>query len=192
MSEGHYAGGMTVQIRPATAADAEALAEVAAVTFPLACPPHTTDEAKAAFIAAVLSAERFGEYTVDPARRLLIAQSDDGSVIGYTMVNLGEPADADVRAAVRVRPTAELSKCYVLPGHHGEGVAGRLMEASLAAAAVAGAAGIWLGVNEENARAQRFYGKHGFERVGFKRFLVGDRLEDDWVMERELVSPPRP
>ncbi|MEY9951401.1 N-acetyltransferase family protein [Leifsonia sp. EB34] len=183
---------MTVVIRPATAADAPALSAVAAVTFPLACPPHTTEEAKAAFVATVLSAERFGEYTTDPARRVLVAEDADGAVIGYTMVNLGEPADADVQAAVRVRPTAELSKCYVLPGHHGAGVAGRLMAASLAVAAEAGAAGIWLGVNEENARAQRFYGKHGFERVGSKRFLVGDRLEDDWVMERELVSLPRP
>jgi len=183
---------MTVVIRPATAADAEALAGVAAVTFPLACPPHTTAEAKAAFIASVLSTERFAEYTADPARRVLVAEQATGAVIGYTQVNLGDPAEPDVPAAGRVRPTAELSKCYVLPGHHGEGVAGRLMEASLAAAADAGAEGIWLGVNEENARAQRFYGKHGFERVGSKRFLVGDRLEDDWVMERELVSLPRP
>ena len=39
------------------------------------------------------------------------------------------------RRAIRVRPTIELSKCYVLPGHHGEGVAGRLMAASIDAAA---------------------------------------------------------
>jgi ribosomal protein S18 acetylase RimI-like enzyme len=53
---------------------------------------------------------------------------------------------------------------------------------------VSGAEGIWLGVNQENARAQRFYGKHGFDRVGAKRFLVGDRYEDDWVMERSLAG----
>ncbi|KQR51971.1 acetyltransferase [Leifsonia sp. Leaf336] len=178
---------MSFAIRPATAADAVALAEVAAVTFPLACPPHTTEEAKASFIAAVLSSDRFVEYAADLQRRLFVAEDDAGEVIGYTLLNIGEPADDDVRAAVTVRPTAELSKCYVMPGHHGEGVAGRLMEASLGAAADAGAAGVWLGVNEENARAQRFYGKHGFERVGAKRFLVGDRLEHDWVMERALV-----
>ena len=98
----------------------------------------------------------------------------------------GEPADPDVAGAIRVRPTIELSKCYVLPGHHGEGVAGLLMRASVDAATARSAEGIWLGVNEENERAQRFYGKHGFERVGSKRFLVGDRLEHDWVMERAL------
>ncbi len=179
---------MTVTIRPATSGDEAALAAVAAVTFPLACPPHTTEEAKASFIATVLSEERFAAYLADAGRRLLIAEDADGSAIGYTMVNLGEPADEDVRAAIRVRPTAELSKCYVLPGHHGEGIAGRLMTDSLDAAAAAGAEGMWLGVNQENARAQRFYGKHGFERVGAKRFLVGDRYEDDWVMERTLPS----
>jgi len=49
---------------------------------------------------------------------------------------------------------------------------------------------MWLGVNEENAKAQRFYAKHGFERVGSKHFLVGDRYEDDWVMERALAPAP--
>jgi ribosomal protein S18 acetylase RimI-like enzyme len=177
---------VTITIRPAVAGDEAALAAVAAVTFPLACPPHTTDEAKAAFIASVLSEERFAEYLAGAGRRLLIAEDDEGSAVGYTMVVLGEPADQDVRASIRLRPTAELSKCYVLPGHHGEGVAGRLMAESLRAAADAGAEGMWLGVNQENARAQRFYGKNGFERVGVKRFLVGDRYEDDFVLERGL------
>lgn len=177
---------MTVTIRPAVAGDAAALAAVAAATFPLACPPHTTEEAKAAFIATVLSEQRFAEYLSDASRRLLIAEDEAGVAVGYTMVNLGDPADADVRGCLRIHPTAELSKCYVLPGHHGEGVASRLMAESLRAGAEAGAGGMWLGVNEENARAQRFYGKHGFERVGAKHFLVGDRYEDDWVMERAL------
>jgi ribosomal protein S18 acetylase RimI-like enzyme len=177
---------VTVTIRRAAAGDEAALAAVAAATFPLACPPHTTEEAKAAFIASVLSEERFAGYLADDSRRLLLAEDADGVVVGYTMVNLGEPADGDVAGSIRIRPSAELSKCYVLPGHQGEGVAGRLMAESVRSAADAGARGMWLGVNEENGRAQRFYGKHGFERVGAKRFLVGDRYEDDWVMERAL------
>ncbi len=177
---------MNVTIRRATVEDAAALAAVAAATFPLACPPHTTDEAKAHFIATVLSEERFTEYLADPARDLLLAETPEEVVVGYVMLVHGEPADADAAGAVRVRPTIELSKCYVLPGHHGAGVSGLLMRASLDAATARKAGGIWLGVNEENERAQRFYGKHGFERVGSKHFLVGDRLEHDWVMERVL------
>ena len=42
-------------------------------------------------------------------------------VTGYAMVVTGEPADPDVQAALTVRPTAELSKIYVLPDQHGAG-----------------------------------------------------------------------
>jgi len=172
-------------VRPALVADLPELARVAALTFPLACPPHTTDEAKAAFIATHLTEEHFAGYLADPARDVIVA-ADEGAIAGYVMNVAGEPADADVAAAIRIRPTVELSKCYVHPGHHGAGVAGALMTAALDAAAARGAAGVWLGVNQENGRAQAFYTKHGFERVGVKRFLVGERYEDDYVYERPL------
>lgn len=172
-------------VRPATPADLPELAAVAALTFPLACPPHTTDEAKAAFIAAHLTETSFAGYLADPARDVLVAVDAD-AIAGYVMLVAGEPTDADVAAAIRIRPTVELSKCYVHPEHHGAGVAGTLMAAALDAARTRRAAGVWLGVNQENGRAQAFYGKHGFGRVGVKRFLVGERYEDDFVYERAL------
>jgi RimJ/RimL family protein N-acetyltransferase len=51
------------------------------------------------------------------------------------------------------------------------------------AARAAGRAGIWLGVNQLNARANRFYERSGFALVGTKRFLVGGSWEDDFVRE---------
>lgn len=172
-------------VRPALTADLHELAEVAALTFPLACPPHTTDEAKAAFIAGHLTEAHFAGYLADPARDVLVAVVDD-AIAGYVMLIEGEPTDADVAAAISIRPTVELSKCYVHPGHHGAGVAGALMDAAVDSGRIRGAAGLWLGVNQENGRAQAFYMKHGFERVGVKRFLVGDRYEDDYVYERSV------
>lgn len=174
-----------MRVRRADHADVEALAALAALTFPLACPPHTTDDAKAAFIAAHLSEASFTRYLDDPARVIFVAEAE-GALAGYTMLVTGEPTDADVAAAVTLRPTVELSKCYVHPGAHGAGVASALMAESLAEATASGARGMWLGVNQLNARAQRFYGKHGFTRVGVKRFLVGERYEDDYVYERPL------
>lgn len=174
-----------MRVRRAEATDAGALAALAAVTFPLACPPHTSDEAKAAFIATHLSEANFANYLADPSRALFVAESD-GALVGYTMLITGDPADADVAAAVTLRPTVELSKCYVHPDAHGAGAASALMAASVADAAETGARGVWLGVNQQNVRAQRFYGKQGFARVGTKRFLVGDRYEDDFVYERAL------
>ena len=171
-------------IRRAEPTDADTLADVAASTFALACPPHITQESIAQFISDVLSPARFTDNLADPSRDLFLAQTD-GAVSGYAMLVTGEPSDEDVRAVLTLRPTSELSKIYVLPGSHGGGVAAALMAVALEAARDRGSRGAWLGVNQLNERAQRFYAKSGFHRVGTKRFLVGERYEDDYV--RELV-----
>ena len=172
-------------MREAVQDDAALLHRIAAATFALACPPHTTLAAIEDFIATVLSEASFARYLADPQRALFIAE-DEGIAAGYTMLVFGEPADSDAAAAIAIRPTVELSKIYVLEGHHGQGIAPALMERSLDEARARGALGIWLGVNQENERANRFYEKSGFARVGTKRFLVGDRYEHDFVRERSL------
>ncbi|WP_305094859.1 GNAT family N-acetyltransferase [Prescottella sp. R16] len=176
---------MTISVDRAGLWDAEALADVAAVTFPLACPPHATQEDIAAFVDEVLSAERFSEYLTDPARTVLEATAG-GEVVGYVMLVEGMPDDHDIRSAVSLQPTMEISKLYVLPDRHGSGVSAALMEAAIAHAREAGCAGVWLGVNQENVRAQKFYAKNGFEKVGTKTFRVGNQIHHDFVMQRSL------
>lgn len=180
---------MPLRIRIATPADAETLHELAAATFPLASPPDTRPEDNEAFIAAHLSQARFTEYLADSARILFLALVD-GAPVGYTMLVTGEPYDPEAALAVRERPTVELSKIYVRPEQHRSGVAAALMTTSLAAAADAGARSVWLGVNQRNERANRFYEKQGFRIVGTKHFLVGSRLFEDFVRERTLVDGP--
>ena len=177
-------------VRIAGAADAGALAEVAAATFALACPRGTTQEDIDDFISSNLSRGNFDAYLADAARVLLLAELD-GTPVGYTMLVFGEPADPDVAAAITLRPTAELSKCYVLPAQHGGGTATALIERSVAEASSHGAAGVWLGVNQHNARANRFYEKSGFGVVGTKRFRVGAELHDDFVRERATAAAAR-
>jgi ribosomal protein S18 acetylase RimI-like enzyme len=41
-------------------------------------------------------------------------------------------------------------------------------------------------VNSQNARAIRFYEKSGFRRVGTKSFTLGNTVEHDFVMQRQL------
>lgn len=172
-------------IRPATIDDIPALAELAALTFPLATPSHTTPESIQTFIDQVLSPSMFEAYLSDQRIDLIVAEDDD-ALVGYVMLKGGEPYDPDVAKAVTIRPTVELSKCYVHPDAHGSGLAQQLVIASLEAAEARGGAVLWLGVNQENDRAQRFYDKAGFERVGEKRFQVGDGLEHDYVYQRRL------
>jgi ribosomal protein S18 acetylase RimI-like enzyme len=177
---------LPVIVSTASESDLPELASVAAQTFPLACPPSVAPENVAAFIAANLSAEKFSSYLRDPERRVFVARSG-GRILGYAMLIHGVPDDATVQEAVSVRPAIELSKLYVLPAAHGAGAASALMEAVLEYATSAAVAAVWLGVNQKNERAQRFYAKHGFTRTGVKTMTLGGHVENDYVMLRELA-----
>jgi ribosomal protein S18 acetylase RimI-like enzyme len=177
---------MPINTRRAAPGDAAALHDLAARTFVLACPPGTVQSDVDAFVATHLSEERFENYLKDDNRVVLVAESD-GVPIGYTMLISGPIADPDVRAVVNGATSIELSKFYVLQDRHGGGIAGPLMDATLEAAAATGATTCWLGVNQQNARAARFYEKNGFEIVGTKHFLVGEQLHDDHILVRPLT-----
>jgi ribosomal protein S18 acetylase RimI-like enzyme len=75
---------------------------------------------------------------------------------------------------------------YVLPDSHGAGVSAALMSEALAQATALDAKSVWLGVNQLNKRAQRFYAKHGFAVNGTKTFRLGAAVENDYVMVRPL------
>lgn len=175
---------MTSSIRKATADDAGALAALAAVTFPLACPPSASPDDIAAHLANTLSERHFQDYLADPDTTILVI--DVGGLRGYSLLVNRPAEDPDVVSALGIMPSVELSKCYVHPEHHGLGAAAELMHASLRAAAEAGGRGVWLGVNSQNARAIRFYEKSGFRKVGTKSFRLGSAVEHDFVLEREV------
>jgi ribosomal protein S18 acetylase RimI-like enzyme len=111
---------------------------------------------------------------------------EDGRMVGYVMLIRGVPDDEDVQRAVAVRPATELSKLYVLPDSHGAGVSAALMSAALKRAGDLDAKCLWLGVNQQNQRAQRFYAKHGFTINGTKTFRLGTDIENDYVMVRPV------
>jgi len=163
---------LAVRVVTTGSVDTEELAAIAARTFPLACPPSTAPENIASFIHTNLSADRFAEYLADPGRAIITAQRD-GRIIGYAMLVRGATGD-----------TAELSKMYLLPDYHGAGAATTMMELTLATAEQWGVRCVWLGVNQTNQRAQRFYAKSGFKVNGTRTFQVGARREDDFVMVR--------
>lgn len=168
-----------VRVGEAGVEEAAELAEVAAQSFPLACPPSVTPENITAFIAANLSRENFRAHLADPDRVVLAARADSG-IIGYTLL---------IRGDGRPDRTVELSKMYVLPGWHGTGVAAALIGAALDRARGWGADHVWLGVNQGNARAQRFYAKHGFAVSGTRTFQVGAGVEQDFLMVCALREP---
>jgi ribosomal protein S18 acetylase RimI-like enzyme len=167
--------------------DSDELADVAARTFPLACPSWSRPEDIASFIDTNLSASCFSAYLSDPQRAVLVARDDGGRIVGYAMLIRGVPDDESIQRAVPLQPAVELSKLYLLKDFHGRGVSAALMDAALAIATAWGARCMWLGTNENNLRATRFYTKCGFKVNGAKTFQMGEFAEEDHVMIRELA-----
>nr|WP_226924898.1 GNAT family N-acetyltransferase [Georgenia satyanarayanai] len=179
-------GPRRAQVRRAVPDDAVALAALAAVTFPLACPPSLGSEAIAAHVATQLDVGSFTRFLTDPGRVVHVAADEDtGALLGYTMVVLGSPAPGHEDG----EDVAELSKCYVHPDVHGGGLAGRLVAAATTAAAQHGARQLWLGTNAGNRRARRFYERCGFAVVGRRTYDVGGVANDDVVMSTPVLAP---
>jgi ribosomal protein S18 acetylase RimI-like enzyme len=176
---------VTPAVTTAAAADLPELADVAAETFPLACPPSVSQDNVAAFIDENLTQAHFARYLHDPDRLVLIAR-ENGRMIGYAMLIRGVPDDDDVQKAVTLRPAVEISKMYVLPDNHGAGASAALMTDALNRAPRLDAKCVWLGVNQNNERARRFYTKNGFTIKGTKTFRLGTRIENDYVMVRPV------
>jgi len=172
-----------VRVRRGKRRDAPRLHEVAGRTFPLACPPDFPREEARAFVAQNLTEENFRTWARARDAQLWVAEIA-GVIVGYSLVLLRRTAPEIPAQEAAV--TADLSKFYILPEHHGAGIARALMVTSLEHAYRAGMRVMWLGVNQRNERAQKFYRRHGFEVAAERTFAVGRTRQADFVMERTL------
>ena len=44
----------------------------------------------------------------------------------------------------------------------------------------------WLGVWEHNTKAQVFYNRYGFEKFSQHHFIVGQKVDTDWLLRKKL------
>ncbi|MEO8485510.1 MAG: GNAT family N-acetyltransferase [Betaproteobacteria bacterium] len=169
-----------ITIRLARAMDAPALAALAERTFRATFDPHNSDANMRLYCGRAYDAAIQAAEIADP-RRVTIVADDGGALVGYAQLRQG-----DAPACVVADRPAEIQRIYVDARWHGRGVAQALMDAALGHARERRADRVWLGVWEHNARARRFYGKSGFAEVGDHAFVLGDEVQRDLVMVREL------
>ena len=46
---------------------------------------------------------------------------------------------------------------------------------------------IWLSVWEKNQRAIDFYNRWGFEKFADHTFILGNEVQNDWLLKKEIV-----
>lgn len=87
--------------------------------------------------------------------------------------------------------TVELQRLYIEPGCHGRGLGKALVGYVETIARHEGFKTMWLGVWEENVKAQQVYGKLGYEKVGEHDFVMGSCRQTDWIMLKDLNWRPK-
>ncbi|GAA4074083.1 ribosomal protein S18-alanine N-acetyltransferase [Actinomadura miaoliensis] len=113
-----------------------------------------------------------GELADQPrTRHYVVAEDDDGAVVGYAgLAAAGGQADVQTIA--------------VLPERQGEGVGAALLTELLDEADRRGGEAVFLEVRADNDRARRLYERFGFRRVGLRRRYYQPSGVDAIVMRR--------
>jgi ribosomal protein S18 acetylase RimI-like enzyme len=169
-----------LRIRRGHGDDARLLAELGARTFCETFAADNSHENMAAYLAAAFNPAQQAAELADPHSLFHIAEAN-GVAVGYAMLRSG-PAPEDVAGANPI----ELVRLYVSRESLGRGVGAALMQACIDDALRTGQDTLWLGVWENNTRAQAFYRKWNFVKVGTHVFQLGDDPQTDFLMQRSV------
>lgn len=171
-------------IRHASMNDADNLQQLIAKAFPLACPPNTDETDIKVHLARKCSSENFKSFIADENTVVIVA-CDGSDLLGFAVLIFAETTSEKIASSLTsVSSTVELSKFYVSPTEHGQGIAQKLMQRCFELVHELGWSAMWLNVNQENERANRFYEKWGFAIVGECDFILGSSVQKDFIRER--------
>ena len=171
-----------LKIRRGTVEDADRLAPLAIEIFndTFAANPLNKPEDMRDYIREFMSADAFRRELDDADSTFFIAEIA-GEMIGYAKLKENSTEDC-----VSDKNPIELCRLYVAQEFHGKGIANELMNECFAEARGKNFQTMWLGVWEFNFRAQKFYEKNGFSKVGEHIFQLGSDAQTDSVMEKKL------
>lgn len=166
-----------LMLRPATAADLDAVVMIERVSF--SDPPW--------------SRRSFASLLDDPRVRFTVACTPAGvasSDAGSAAVGDAAIGDAVVGYVVMwlVADEAELANLAVAPGRRRVGIGRYLLDSAIAEAVARGATSLYLEVRESNVAARVLYGGRGFLAVGRRPAYYRNPTEDALLLR---YQPPQ-
>ena len=166
---------MSIEIRMGNKDDAALIADMSRQTFYETFAPDNKVEDMEKFLAEQFTREALIAEVDTPEHTFLLAYAD------------GEPAGyACLREWKTDQNGIELARLYAASYYIGKGIGKALMQACIELAQQQGKKIISLGVWEKNERAIRFYKAWGFEKVGQHPFRLGNDMQVDWIMQKEI------
>jgi len=170
-----------INIREATYADAELIANLSRETFYNAFAVHNTKANMDKFMNEVFSRENLIAEVDLPNNIFLLAYK------GIEPAGYAKMRDKNIpETPLGTDNIIEIARIYTASSEIGKGIGSLLLNACVSIAKQRQRQYIWLGVWEKNDKAIRFYERFGFKRFGEHIFMLGDDVQTDWLMLREI------
>lgn len=169
-------------IRQAMPDDAAAIAKLGRDTFVESFGECYSDQDLNEFLSSTYSVEMQASELADKQTHIFIAEVG-GEPAGYAKLGLCKLPVIPERA-----PAWEFHRMYVLAKFQGLGIGRLLMNRCIETVVKLGASEVYLGVWQQNPKAQNFYKSFGFEEIACYHFVVGTQADRENVMKKELVN----
>lgn len=169
-----------ITVRHATTHDAELIADMSRQTFYDSFAQDNTKEDMDKFMNEQFTKDSLIKEVGAEQNIFLLAY--EGEVpVGYVRMRENNiPPELDTDRAV------ELARIYAVQSAIGKGVGRVLMQKTIDTAREKNYHTIWLGVWEHNQRAIDFYTRWGFEKFADHDFILGNDVQKDWLMKRNI------
>lgn len=182
MTQSLTAGKRPPTLRAAKSRDIDAIAKLGAKTFASSFGHSLPASDLQAYLQSAYSPSAIAKDLMNPLIDIVVACDGDDGVIGFVQLTQGtiEPCIVDVEQPV------ELQRLYVDESYHGGGI-GRALESEVEKMSrERGFKTMWLGVWEENLKAQKAYERFGFSKAGSHDFVMGTCVQTDWILTKTL------
>jgi diamine N-acetyltransferase len=166
-------------VRRAAQDDAPALAALGAAAFTETFGHLYPAEDLRTFLDESHSVSAWVRTLADSQRAVWIATLSDATPVGFIAVGA-----CKLPVENREATAGEVQQLYVLAKHQNLHLGSRLMNAGLEWLEAQGRTPLYVGVWSGNLGAQRFYGRHGFVKVGEYGFPVGKTVDREFILRR--------
>lgn len=181
LGESREQTGSVVTIIRAQETDIPALSNLCADTFRETFSHDNTEEDLQAFFDEAYNHDVLKRELDHDESETYLAYVDD-VLAGYLKVNWGA-----AQTEHELDNAFEVQRIYVLKAYQGVGVGRALFDKAMRIAESGDFAWAWLGVWEQNYKAQKFYGSYGFEKFSEHQFVVTpDKTDTDWLLKKSL------
>lgn len=175
-----------INIRHAESKDVESICKMLRKTFTITFGHTLPAEDLNIFLRDTYNTQTINAELMDPAMTSLVAEDPfhPENIIGFAQLLRGssekEPCIKDIEKAV------EMHRMYVDTSFHKRGVGSRFIKELERIAKDEGFLVIWLGVDEFHPYAKDVYRRWGYERIGRHPFKMGNCIQYDWVVKKQL------